>query len=133
MKTIKCSVYFAAPPHEVFELLMDSKKHAGFTSHTAKISRAKNGAFSAYDGWIKGKNLEIVKDKKIVQAWRGADWKPGLYSRAEFSLAKKGRGCALRFIQTGVPDEKYAAINKGWKEHYWEKMKSYLKENKGNL
>lgn len=126
MKTIKQTVYFNASPHELFELLMDSKKHAGFTGHKARISRKKNGKFTAYDGWIKGKNLEIVKDKRIVQTWRGADWKKGHFSKAEFKLEKKGKGCKLTFTHTGVPDEHYKGINRGWKDHYWKKMKKYL-------
>lgn len=126
MKTIKQAVYFDASPHDIFELLMDSGKHAGFTGHKADISRKKNGKFQAYDNWIQGKNLEIVKGKKIVQLWRGADWKKGHFSKAEFKFEKKGKGCKLIFKQTKVPDEKYSGINKGWKSHYWKKMKDYL-------
>ena len=127
MKTIKQAAYFNASPHEIFELLMDSRKHAGFTGHRARISRKKNGRFTAYDNWINGKNLEIVKDRKIVQAWRGADWKKGYFSKVEFLLKKKGKGCKLIFTHKGVPDEHYKGINKGWKEHYWQRMKKYLK------
>ena len=126
MKTIKQTVYFDAPPHEIFELLMDSKKHSAFTGSKAVISRSKNGKIMAYDGYIEGKNLEIVKDKKIVQEWRGTDWEEGIYSKAEFKLEKKGNGCKLTFVQTGVPDKQYDAIKQGWIDYYWEPMKDYL-------
>ena len=129
MRTIKQTAYFNASPHEVFELLMDSKKHSAFTGHKADISRKKNGKFTAYDEWIAGKNLEIVKDKKILQSWRGADWEKGHFSKAEFRLEKKGKGCKLIFTQNGVPDNKYSDINQGWKDHYWKKMKDYLKKH----
>ena len=129
MKSIKQAAYFNATPHEVFELLMDSKKHSAFTGHKANVSRKKGGEFTAYDEWITGKNLEIVKDKKIVQSWRGADWEKGHFSKAEFRLEKKGKGCKLIFTQTGVPDNKYSHINKGWKDQYWKKMKDYLKKH----
>ena len=128
MKTIKQTAYFNATPHEIFELLMDSEKHAAFTGHKAEISRKKGGSFTAYDGWIQGRNLEIVKDKKIVQAWRGDDWEKGYYSKAEFKLVKKGRGCKLTFTHTGVPDKHYKGINQGWNDHYWERMKKFLKK-----
>ena len=129
MKTIRQTAYFNASPHEVFELLMDSKKHAGFSGSKAKISRKKNGAFEAYDGWIQGKNIKIVKDKKIVQFWRGKSWPKGHFSKAEFKFVKKRKGCKLTFTQTGVPDEVYSDINKGWKFHYWKKMKAYLEKH----
>ena len=127
MKTIKQSVYFNASPHDVFELLVDSKEHAAFTGAEATVSRKTGGRFTAYDGWIDGKNLDIVTDKRIVQAWRGKDWQPGYFSRVEFKLTKKGKGCQLIFVHRGVPDSKYRDINQGWKHNYWEKMKEYLK------
>ena len=127
MKTIKQTVHFNASPHEVFELLMDSKKHAGFTGSKAKISRAKNGKIEAYGGWIEGKNLGIVKDKKIVQLWRGADWPIGHFSKVQFLLEKKGASTKLTFTQKNVPYKQYKHINQGWKDQYWEKMKIYLK------
>ena len=127
MKTIKQSVYFDAPPHEIFELLMDSKKHSLFSGSAAKISRSKGGKISAYDGYIEGKNLEILKDKKIVQQWRGSDWDDGAYSVAEFGLEKKGKGCTLTFTQKNVPDKNYSSIKQGWVDYYWAPMKEYLK------
>ena len=126
MKAIKQVVNFDASPHEVFELLMDSKKHAAFTGSKAKISRKINGKIYAYDGYIEGKNLEIVKDRKIVQSWRGSDWDKGIFSKAEFKLERNGKGCKLTFTQTYVPDEAYADIRQGWIEHYWTPMKEYI-------
>lgn len=126
MKTIKQVVYFDATPHEVFELLMDSKKHSAFTGSKAKISREVNGKFEAYDPYIEGKNLEIVKDKKIVQSWRGTDWKKAQTSKAEFRFEKKGDGCKMTFTQTGVPEEHYAGIKQGWVDYYWKPMKEYI-------
>ena len=128
MKTISQKVYFEAFPHDVFELLMDSKKHSAFSGSKAVISRAKGGKMSAYDGYIEGKNLEIVKDKKIVQEWRGSDWEAGVYSKAEFKFDKKGKGCELTFTQTGVHDSQSEAIKQGWIDYYWDPMKEFLKK-----
>lgn len=38
-KTIKQSIVFKAPPHEVYEALMDSDKHSQFTGSSAEVSR----------------------------------------------------------------------------------------------
>lgn len=125
-KTIRQSAVFDAKPHEVYELLMDSKKHADFSKAGAKISKQVGGKFTAYDDWISGKNLELVKDRKIVQLWRGDDWPKEHYSVVTFKLSKKGNMTRLDFIQTGVPEDKYKEISAGWKEFYWEKMKEFL-------
>ena len=130
MKTIKQTAEFKASPHEIFELLMDSKKHSKLTGSKAEIDRKVGGKFTAYDGGLNGKNLEIVKDKKIVQAWRCEmeEWNKGYYSKATFLLKKSKNGTKLEFTQTGVPDKAYEDISEGWKEYYWKKMKKMLED-----
>lgn len=65
-KTIRQTALFGAAPHEVYELLMDSKLHSEFTGEKASVSRKVGGTVKAYGSWIEAKNLELVKDKKIV-------------------------------------------------------------------
>ncbi|MBI4021676.1 MAG: SRPBCC domain-containing protein [Candidatus Aenigmarchaeota archaeon] len=129
MATIRQTVSFKASPHAVYEALMDTKQHAAFTGAPARISRKVGGKISAYDGWIEGRNLELVKDKKIVQEWRGADWPSGVVSTATFSLARAPGGTRLTFAQTGVPREQAQAIADGWHEHYWHPMKAMLERD----
>ncbi len=87
-KTVRQSVTFKATAHDVYETLMDSRKHARFTQAKARISRKVGGKICAYDGYIDGTNLELIPDAKIVQSWRGSDWPEGHYSRATFCLKK---------------------------------------------
>ena len=84
--TIKQSVTIKAKPHDVYEALMDAKKHAKFTGGKAVISREVGGKFNVFDGYAEGVNLELVPDKKIVQSWRADDWPKGHYSKATFDL-----------------------------------------------
>lgn len=125
-KTIRQSVTFAASPHDVYEALMDSRKHARFTKSPARINRRVGGKFSAYGGYIDGVNLVLVPDRRIVQSWRGSEWPTGHYSRATFALKKVKTGTRLTFTQSGVPDHHYAHIKKGWIDHYWVPMKALL-------
>lgn len=127
-KTIKQTVVFNTNPHEVYETLMDSKKHSEFTESEAKISRNINGKFSAWGGDISGTNLELVKDKKIVQKWRSNDWPEGHYSTATFELKKVGGKTKLIFTQIDVPEDNYDSIKQGWIDFYWNKMKAKLTE-----
>ncbi len=121
-KIIKQKVFFRASPKEVFETLMDSKKHGRFTGKKALISRVVGGKISAYGGYIEGYNLTLVKNKTIVQAWRGADWPKGHWSIASFELAKYGASTKLNFTHVNVPDKHIKDITEGWKSAYWEKM-----------
>ena len=127
-KTIRQTATFKATPHEVYEMLLDSKKHSKFSGEKASISRKIGGKFSAYGGYCMGTNLELLEDKKIVQAWRGSDWKEGHFSKATFTLTKVKNGTRLSFTQSNVPDKHYEQIKHGWIEFYWEKMKAALEE-----
>ena len=128
-KPILQTVSFPVPAHEVYEALMDSKKHAAFTGGAAEISREVGGAFSAYDGYISGQNLELVPDRKIVQSWRAMDWEQDIFSTVTFELTPVPGGTRLDFTHSGVPDGTEAEFSQGWIDNYWEPMKAFL-ENK---
>lgn len=128
MKTIRQSVTFKASPHEVYEALMDSKKHSEFTGSEVQMSRNVGSEFSVYSGDIHGINLDLVPDQKIVQSWRYSDWPENHYSKATFSLKKVPSGTRLTFSQTGVPEEFYDDISQGWRDYYWEPMKEMLEK-----
>ena len=127
-KIIKQKVTFKASPHDVYESIMDAKKHSSFSGSKAKITKKVGDKFLAYDGYIEGTNLKLVQDKEIVQSWRGSDWPNGHYSKARFLLKKSKNGTALEFTQTEVPAGQYEAIKSGWFEYYWEPMKEMLEK-----
>ena len=58
---------------------MDLEKHAAFTGGKAEISREAGGGINAYDGYIAGKNVELVPDQKIVQDWRWWTGRKGFF------------------------------------------------------
>lgn len=124
---IRQKISFTASAHDVYELLMDSRKHAAFTGGAARISRKAGGSFSVFDGYASGKNIELVADKKIVQSWRASDWDKGIVSEISFTFNSTRSGCTLLFIHSGVPLEHIAAIKQGWNDFYWKPMKELLK------
>ena len=119
---------FKASPEDVYALLMDSKKHSMFTKSKAVISKKEGGAFSAYDGGLRGKNVKLIPGKMIVQLWRCdmKGWPKKHFSVAVFFFNKFRKGTRLDFIQTDVPEECYGEISKGWKKFYWQPMKRML-------
>ena len=126
--TIKQVVIFKASPHDVYEALMDSKKHAAFSGSKARISREVGGTFTAYDDYISGKNIELVPDKKIVQDWRAVDWPEGYYSRVTFALIPVHEGTRLDFTHANVLEGTEEEFKQGWIDNYWEPMKAYLEK-----
>ena len=125
---IRQSVEFSASPPEVYNALMDSKLHSQFTGSKAAISKKVGGKFSAYDGSIRGTNLELEAGKKIVQKWHIDDegWPKGHFSKAVFLFSKSKGGTKLAFAHTGVPQAAYKGIRQGWIDFYWEPLKAML-------
>lgn len=92
----------------------------------SEISREAGGAFALFGGYITGRQVELVPNQRIVQAWRTARWDPGVYSIAKFDLVEQGSGTKLVFDHTGFPGGEAEALASGWKAHYWEPLEKLL-------
>src|ERR1700678_3690029 len=79
-------VDFKASPQRIYEILLDSKQFAAFTGMPAEIDPKAGGAFSMFGGLIVGRNIELLPNQRIVQAWRPTHWDPGVYSIVKFEL-----------------------------------------------
>jgi activator of HSP90 ATPase len=122
-KTLRQTVRFKASPTDVYEILMDSRKHSSLSGEPAKISRKVGGTFTAWGKHISGINLVLKPGQKIVQAWRATGWWPDHYSIAIFDIEKARGGSKLRFTQIGIPPHRYSGHYRGWIETYWTPMK----------
>ena len=111
----------------LYNLYMDEKKHSQVTGAPARISDKEGSSYSVHNGHITGKNLRLMKNKLIVQSWRGQDWKStDLDSTFIISLQPKGKNVVLQAIHANIPDKHVKSINKGWYEYYWEPWKKNL-------
>jgi activator of HSP90 ATPase len=119
-------VDFATDPQHLYEALLDSKNFTAFSGDTAKIDRKMGGAFVMFGGRILGRNVELVPDRRIVQAWRPASWEPGVYSIVRFEIAGHGNQAKITLDHTGFPEGDFGHLNAGWQSHYWAPLKKYL-------
>jgi len=127
-RTIRQTVTFKASPHDIYEALMDSRKHSKFSGSKASMSRKIGGKFTAFDSYAEGSNIQLIPDLKIVQSWRASDWPEGHYSQITFSFKQIKGGTRLTFTQSGVPVEQYNDIYQGWQDYYWKPMKEMLEK-----
>jgi activator of HSP90 ATPase len=132
-KRIMQTVTFHAAPREVYDLLMDTRKHAKFTGAKASISRKVGGKCTAYDGYVEAINLVVVPGKEIVQSWHASDWPGGHYARTTFRFTRTKKGTTLTFRQANVPDDQYESIKKGWIDFYWTPMKKMLERSRKQI
>jgi activator of HSP90 ATPase len=119
-------VDFKASPHRIYEILLDSKQFAAFTGMPAEIDPKAGGAFSMFGGLIVGRNVELLSNQRIVQAWRPTHWDPGVYSLVKFELKPQGSETMVVLDHTGFPVGEFDNLDPGWKLRYWDPLKKYL-------
>ncbi|MGA8222774.1 MAG: SRPBCC domain-containing protein [Candidatus Acidiferrales bacterium] len=90
------------------------------------VSREAGGAIVLFGGYIYGRQIELVPNERIVEAWRVASWAPGIYSIARFELVEDGSGTKIVFDHTGFPKGTAEHLASGWNEHYWEPLTKFL-------
>jgi activator of HSP90 ATPase len=119
-------VAFTASPQRIYDVLLDSRQFAAFTGLPAEIDPKEGGAFKMFGGLIVGRNVELVPNQRIVQAWRPTSWDPGVYSLVEFELKPQGSGTLVVLDHTGFPESDFDGLNSGWPERYWNPLKKFF-------
>jgi len=120
-------VVFDASPERVYEALTDSGKFSQLSGGApTEIDPEVGGSFSCFGGMIQGRNVELVPNQRIVQAWRVGNWEPGVYSIAKFELKPEGSGTRLVFDHAGFPEGQGEHLESGWHANYWEPLRKHL-------
>jgi activator of HSP90 ATPase len=130
---------FRASRKRVYEALTDAKQFNRVTELSAAMSSGMSlakaptqidhevgGAFSLFGGYIVGRQVELVPNERIVQAWRVVRWDPGVYSIAQFELTEQGPGTQIILDHTGFPKGEAEHLAAGWKANYWEPLEKFL-------
>jgi uncharacterized protein YndB with AHSA1/START domain len=120
-----------ATPEEVYQAYVDPKKHGEFTGSRATGTPRVGGKFTAWDGYIDGKYVELKKGKKIVHEWTTTEWPEGYPpSVVELTLKPRGKKTELTMVHSKAPAEQADSYAQGWTDWYWEPLKKYFSERK---
>jgi activator of HSP90 ATPase len=126
-RAIQQSIIFKASLKTLYEMYMDSKKHSEATGGAARISRKPGGRFTAWNGLLSGKNLLIVPNRMIVQAWRSCNFKAGdADSILVIGFSKHARGGRVDLVHINVPPQDHKGVSQGWPIYYWQPWRKYL-------
>ena len=119
---------FPTTPDRLYATWMDSKGHTDMTGGEASIMAGVGEAFTAWDGYIEGANLELEPGKRIVQAWRTVEFtdeEPD--SRLEIRLEAIEEGTRLTLIHADLPAHG-AQYEQGWIDNYFEPMQAWFED-----
>jgi activator of HSP90 ATPase len=129
--TIAQKIVLHALPDEVYEALLDPKKHSEFTGSRATGKAVVGAEFTAWDWYISGRNLELERGKRIVQEWVTTEW-PEDYppSKLEFTFKEVGGKTELTMVHSGVPADQEEELKQGWIDYYWKPLKNYFEKRR---
>jgi activator of HSP90 ATPase len=119
-------VDFPVGPERIYRLLLDSKEFTDLSGMSAEIEAVPGGAFSMFGNIIYGRNIELIANERVIQAWGDKGWGSGVYSIARFDLNKQRSGTRVVLDHTGFPEGSYDHLYEGWKGHYWDPMRKYF-------
>jgi activator of HSP90 ATPase len=124
--TLHYQIEYKVSPQRIYEVLLDSKQFAAFTGLPAEIDAKAGGACSMFGGMIVGRNIELVPNQRIVQAWRPGHWGPGVFSVARFEMMPRGSESTLVLDHTGFPEGNADGLDQGWHAHYIDGLRKYF-------
>jgi activator of HSP90 ATPase len=116
--SIRQQAMIPADPAQVYALLADAEALSALSGMTGVAGRAEGEEFSAFEGHVIGRQIELVPRERIVQTWRFPLWEPGAHSIVRFTLAAEDGGTRLVIDQHGEPDEWHDHIDANWPTFY---------------
>ena len=115
-----------ATPKQVYKAWLSSQGHSKMTGGVAYVSDKIGDKFTAWDGYIKGVNINLEPYNRIVQTWRSSQFDASEEdSQIEITLKEIDSETELTLKHSNVPEsgEHYM---RGWEEHYFQPMKVYF-------
>ena len=128
MPTIKQTYEMNASPEEVFEALVNPNIIQDWSGDEAKMSADVGAKFSLWGGQMFGINLEVVKNKKLVQEWCYDQWEAP--SKVTITIKAKGKVTIVDLLHEDVPEKSINSITDGWNAYYLGAMQEMFEEAK---
>lgn len=120
-----------ASPEKVFEALVNEEIIQHWSGDEAKMSPEVGARFSLWGGQMFGTNLEVVKNKKLVQEWCYDQWEEP--SKVTFLIKGSGEDTIVELIHEDVPERSLKNITDGWNLYYLGAMQEMFKKNKASV
>jgi uncharacterized protein YndB with AHSA1/START domain len=118
-----------ASAQDIYDAWLDSLAHSEMTGGRASMSDEIDAEVSAWDGYITGRNLELVPGERIVQSWRTTQFTDEhADSIITMTFEDVENGTLLTLVHSNVPDGQTSYEQGGWQEYYFEPMKEYFAE-----
>lgn len=99
------------------------------TGGAAHCSKVVGDSHTAWDGYIMGKNVELIKNQKIVQAWGTTEFdekdEDSILTIELIEISE--RKTELILTHSNIPQGQTQYMQ-GWIEHYFKPMKDFFRQ-----
>ncbi|HAW53014.1 MAG TPA: hypothetical protein DCX54_11905 [Flavobacteriales bacterium] len=127
MDSFELTCVFPVSASYLYNAWLDSETHSLFTGGMAAIEPRIDSYFTAWNGYITGKIVELDPPKRILMHWRTTDFPAEAEnSLLELTLEEISSGCQLTLRHTEIPKGQGSQYLKGWDLHYFIPMKVYF-------
>jgi len=128
-ESFKLRETFKSKPSLLYKAWLDSKMHSDMIGAKANCSNIEGNSFTSLDGYIEGKNIELLENKMIIQSWRTVEFDENDEdSLLSIELIEKEDGnTELILTHTNIP-EGQTQYKQGWIDNYFIPMKEYFSE-----
>jgi uncharacterized protein YndB with AHSA1/START domain len=124
----RVSEKFSAAPETLYQAWLNSELHSSMTGAKAEVSDKAGEEFTAWDGYIKGKNLELQPSMRIFQTWRTTEFQDtDPDSLLEITFIPEGDDTRITIRHSDLP-EHGMPYQQGWIDSYFIPMKEYFLE-----
>jgi activator of HSP90 ATPase len=127
MKTFRKTFKINAEPSDIYSALTNPYTIELWSGYAAVMSEQPGSEFSYWEGDICGKNLEFIKDKKIVQEWYFGDQEAK--SVVTVTIQKDKENSLVTVEHTNIPDDDFHDIAEGWREFIMGAIKDFFNPN----
>jgi len=127
MKTFQKTFKINAEPSDVYSALTNPYTIELWSGYPAVMSEEPGSEFSLWEGDITGKNLEFVKNRKLVQEWYFGEQDEK--SIVTISIKADGENSEVTVEHTNIPDSDFEGIAEGWREYYIGAILNFLNPN----
>jgi activator of HSP90 ATPase len=111
----------------IYKAWLSSEGHSSITGSPAKVNGTVGGDFVAWDGYIQGMFLELEENKRIMQAWRTAEFpEEAEDSIVEILLEEEHGKTKLTLKHTNIPSGQADSYKTGWEDFYFKPMKAFF-------
>jgi activator of HSP90 ATPase len=126
MKIINQKYTISASQDKVWDALTNPNQIKKWSGADAEMDENIGTNFKLWGGDIFGKNIEVEKNKKLVQEWYAGNWsKPSIVT---FILKELSGKTEVELLHKDIPDKEARDIEQGWKNYYMNPLRELIEE-----